>query len=500
MPRRSIVWLASVILTLTWAGPPTAAADRPNVVLFVADDHGRDTGCYGNRVIQTPSIDQLAREGTFYRYAFCTTASCSASRSVILSGLHNHLTGQYGHAHSFHHFVSFRSLQTLPVILTANGYRTARIGKYHVAPEEVYHFQTMLPTVQGNRNPVRMAENCREFIADKGKPFFLYFCTSDPHRGGGPRKDKPHQPDAFGNNAAHPGVQEVVYDPKDVIVPPWMPDTPAARAELAEYYQSVSRVDQGLGRLVRLLKDAGQYENTLFIYTSDNGIAMPGAKTTLYEPGMRLPLIVRAPDVKRRGVVSEAMISWVDFTPTILDYAGVKEVLAPPLAQGEPEEGGRRARPNAREAPKVKYTFHGRSFRPTLEQEKPAGWNEVYGSHTFHEITMYYPMRVIRTDRYKLILNIAHQLPYPFASDLYESATWQSVKADPEQTHYGKRRLNDFIHRPRYELYDLQNDPDEVKNRATDPKYAEVFRELAQKLKDFQKRTRDPWVVKYEYE
>lgn len=503
MLNRSIHWFACLALALPWAGP-TAAAEprpvaRPNVVLFVADDHGQDAGCYGNRVIRTPNIDQLAREGTLYRYAFCTTASCSASRSVILSGLHNHLTGQYGHAHSYHHFISFRSLQTLPVILARNGYRTARIGKYHVAPEEVYHFQTVLPSAQGNRNPVRMAENCREFIAGKDKPFFLYFCTSDPHRGGGPRKDKPHHPDAFGNNVAHPGVHEVVYNPKDVLVPSWMPDTPAARAELAEYYQSVSRVDQGLGRLVQLLKDVGQYENTLFLYTSDNGIAMPGSKTTLYEPGMRLPLIVRAPDVKRRGVVSGAMISWVDFTPTILDYAGVKEVLAPPLVQGEPEGSGK-GRRGGKEQPKVKYTFHGRSFRSTLEQEKPAGWNEVYGSHTFHEITMYYPMRVIRTDRYKLILNIAYQLPFPFASDLYQSATWQSVKADPEQTRYGKRRIADFIHRPRYELYDLQKDPDEVINLVNDPKYAEVFQELARKLKDFQKRTRDPWFLKYEYE
>jgi N-sulfoglucosamine sulfohydrolase len=107
---------------------------------------------------------------------------------------------------------------------------------------------------------------------------------------------------------------------------------------------------------------------------------------------------------------------------------------------------------------------------------------------------------VIRTERYKLILNLAHQLPFPFASDLYESATWQSVKADPEQTLYGKRRITDFIHRPRYELYDLQKDPDEVINLAGDPNHAAVFQELAQKLKAFQKRTRDPWLVKYEYE
>jgi N-sulfoglucosamine sulfohydrolase len=342
-----------------------------------------------------------------------------------------------------------------------------------------------------------MAENCRTFIADKDKPFFLYFCTSDPHRGGGKRTDKPETPDAFGNHTAYPGIHEEVYDPKKVIVPSWMSDTAAARAELAEYYQSVSRVDQGIGKLVQLLKEAGQYDNTVFIYTSDNGIAMPGSKTTLYEPGMQLPLIVRAPDVAKRGIASAAMISWVDFTPTILDFAGVKEIVAPPLQQGEPE-GGSEAKA-AKEKPKVKYTFHGRSFRPTLEQEKPEGWNEVFASHTFHEVTMYYPMRVVRTDRYKLILNLAHPLPFPFASDLYESAIWQRVLKDGA-SRYGKRLIKDFVHRPRYELYDLKNDPDEVVNLAEDPKHAATFNELAEKLKAFQKRTRDPWVLKYQYE
>ncbi len=488
----SLVCLVSSTALAAFAAPR-------NVVLFVADDHSQDAGCYGNKVIQTPNMDALAREGTLYRYAFCTTASCSASRSVILSGLQNHANGQYGHQHVEHHFSAFSSVQSLPVILGEHGYRTARIGKFHVAPDEVYKFQSVLPTAQANRNSVKMADNCREFIADKSKPFFLYFCTSDPHRGGG-RLDKPGQPDAFGSNVKYDGMKDRTYAPGEVLVPPFLPDTPECRAELAQYYQAVSRVDEGLGRLVQLLKNAGQYDNTLIIYTSDNGIAMPGAKTTLYEPGMRLPLIVRSPDVKQRGRVSDAMISWVDFTPTILDFAGVKEVMAPPLRAGDPEETPRGSAAGRKKSELVKYQFHGRSFLPTLEQEKPAGWNEVYASHTFHEITMYYPMRVIRTDRYKLILNLAHQLPYPFASDLYSSSTWQGVLKGGNDSLYGKRRIADYLYRPRYELYDLQTDPDEIHNLATDPNHRALFDELSEKLKAFQKRTRDPWIVKYEYE
>ncbi|MDP6718221.1 MAG: sulfatase-like hydrolase/transferase, partial [Pirellulaceae bacterium] len=139
-----------------------SAAPR-NVVLFVTDDQSPDTGCYGNRVIKTPNLDAIARDGTMFTHAFCTTASCSASRSVILTGLHNHANGQYGHQHSYHKFNSYANVSSLPVYLDKAGYRTARCGKYHVAPEAVYQFDEAIP---GNsRSPVEMANNCESFIA-----------------------------------------------------------------------------------------------------------------------------------------------------------------------------------------------------------------------------------------------------------------------------------------------------------------------------------------------
>ena len=267
---------------------------------------------------------------------------------------------------------------------------------------------------------------------------------------------------------------------------------------MAQYYQSISRLDQGLGRLVQLLKDAGQFDNTVILFTGDNGMAFPGSKTTLYDPGMRLPLIVRSPDQQRRGGVCNAMVSWVDLTPTILDLAGVK-VVKGYLTQGEPEVSGPAAKQKQLQAESAIYKFHGRSFLPLLDEENPKGWDEVFASHTFHEITMYYPMRVVRTRQYKLLFNVAHQLPFPFASDIYESATWQSVLQRGDSM-FGPRRTIDFIQRPRWELYDLQADPNEVKNLADDPKFAKIFADLQAKLKSFQERTSDPWVLKYKYE
>ena len=475
-PQRSRTTLVYV-LVLSLLGVHSADdAFARNVVLIVTDDQGRDAGCYGNNVIQTPNLDLLASEGTRFTHAFCTTASCSASRSVILTGIHNHANGHYGHAHSYHKFGSYAAVKTLPVRLAAAGYRTALVGKYHVLPEDTYAFQTRIKA--DARNAVQMAKASRAFIADESdKPFFLYFCTSDPHRGGGPVKSDPLQPDRFGNRpGGFPGVNTVKYHPSEVPVPDFLPDTPTCRAELAQYYQSVSRIDQGLGRLLQILKDTGKYDDTLILYISDHGIAFPGAKTTVYEPGLRSPCIVRHPKSTQRGHTCDAMISWVDLTPTILDYVGA-------LPTGD-----------------ERYPIQGRSFLSLIDKTTAEGWDEVYASHTFHEITMYYPMRVIRERRYKLIWNIAHDLPYPFASDLWAAPTWQRQYEQGLDAMYGRRTVAAYIHRPEFELYDLEKDPHEASNLADDDALAATIARLKNKLRAFQQRTNDPWILKWDYE
>ena len=202
--------LVSAILVCT-----VRIAAAQNVVLFVSDDHGQDAECYGNPVIKTPHLDALAADATRFTHAYATTASCSPSRSVILTGRHNHTNGQYGLEHAAHHFQSFDDVKSLPVLLRTAGYRTARIGKFHVAPEKAYRFDAALP---GNpRIPVAMANNCRELIeSPSDRPFFLYFCTSDPHRGGGTADEIAERPDRFVNKLrgkSYPGIEPVRYDP-----------------------------------------------------------------------------------------------------------------------------------------------------------------------------------------------------------------------------------------------------------------------------------------------
>ena len=163
-----------------------------------------------------------------------------------------------------------------------------------------------------------MANNAKDFITAKGdKPFFLYFATTDPHRGGGKDKTSTRElkPDLFGNlprKGGHKGVEEVFFEPAKVPIPPFLPDTPETREELAQYYQSCSRIDQGLGRLVAILKEAGIYDKTLIVFTADHGMAFSGGKTTVYEGGLRVPFVVRNPYEAKRGIESQAMISHID--------------------------------------------------------------------------------------------------------------------------------------------------------------------------------------------
>ena len=306
------------------------------------------------------------------------------------------------------------------------------------------------------------------------------------------------------NDRAHDGVDEVFFDPADVTVPSFLPDTPETREELAQYYQSCARIDQGVARLVEILKEADLYDKTLIVFTSDHGMAFAGGKTTVYEGGLRVPFVVRNPYEEQRGIVSNAMISHIDITPSLLDFAGgldhdtnaPKDMLD---ADAYWQERGENLREN-RGPRKGINAYHGKSWIPILSDADATHHETIFASHTFHEIQMYYPMRVVRDDNYKLIWNIAHGLPYPFASDLWAASSWQAQFQQGEDAPYGEKTVGEYIHRPAFELYDMRTDPHERTNLAEDSQHAEVLKTYKAKLKEFQTRYKDPWVMKWDYE
>lgn len=445
------------------AASGTLAAEPRNVLLIIADDLGRQVGCYGDKIAKTPHLDALAASGTRFANGFASVASCSPSRATILTGMPTHQNGQYGLAHADHNFSSFAKTKSLPSYLNAAGYRTGVIAKLHVQPKEVYPFTEVIPG-GGGRNPVAVANAAKSFITAAGdKPFFLLVGFTDPHRAAGPKN--------FANGQKYPaGVPGIRFDPASLPVPYHLPDTPEVRAELAEYYQSVSRLDHGVGLFLKLLEETNTARNTLVMFASDNGIPFPGAKTTLYDSGVHLPLVVRKPGQKA-GIVSEAMVSWTDLAPTILDWCGVP-------------------------APK---TLPGKSVLPILDTPRPNGWETVFGSHQFHEVTMYYPMRMVRTKTHKLIVNLAPNLEFPHASDLWGSDSWQGILTRKDTT-MGKKSVAAFLRRPREELYRLDDDPDELLNRAGRPEEQATLATLRRQLADWRAATNDPWLIKDKHE
>ena len=460
--RRFLPLLAALsFLLLPAVGLAQPAAK--NVVIIIADDLGRDLGCYGNKVINTPHLDGLAKRGVRFANGYATVASCSPSRASIFTGLYTHQSGQYGLQHGPHAQQTHAWVQSLPNLLRLAGYYTGIIGKFHVGPDSVYNFEAVVSKATGgNRDPKAMAQRAREFVGQAGKrPFFLVVGFADPHRA----------KQGFGNEPFSKNSEEVRYDPKDVLVPPHLPDQPEVRKDLAEYYQSVSRLDRGVGEVLEALREDGQLDSTLIIFVSDNGIPFPGAKTTLYEAGLHLPFLIAGPGVPA-GRTNNALVSWVDIAPTVLDHAGAKG---------------------------PKYQLPGRSLLPILADDNPKGFDTVYASHQFHEVTMYYPMRSVITPRYKLIVNLAPEREFPFASDLWGSPSWQGIRSRKDAM-MGKLSVKAYLHRPKEELFDLTKDPHELTNLAAEPAHAEALTNLRQRLRAWQRDTSDPWAILYREE
>ena len=302
-----------------------------------------------------------------------------------------------------------------------------------------------------------MAAQAREFMAsDPERPFLIVVGFSDPHRA----------PENFGNTRAWPSVERVTYDPATIMLPAHLPDTPDVRQDVAQYYESISRLDSGVGMLLDALRTTKHADDTLVIYLSDNGRPFPGAKTTLYDDGIHVPLVVAAPG-QRRGVRNEAMVSWVDIAPTILVWTGA-------------------AGPDS-------YRMVGRSLLAILGETRPSGWDRIFASHSFHEIQQYYPMRTLRTREYKYIVNLAPELTYPIAGDIQSSPSWRAIQARPG-ARLGGRTLEAFLHRPAEELYDLRKDPHEVRNVAADPAHRDALERMRAEMAEFRARTHDPWL------
>ena len=462
-----------------------------NVLIILVDDGGFQSGVYGNDKCKTPHIDALANNSVIFEHAYTSVSSCSPSRSALLTGLPQHQNGMYGLHQTVHHFMSFDDVRSLPLILNETGGDIwyGIIGKKHVGPEYVYPFpfsyteEDGYSLLQVGRNITYMKELMHKFLAmaqAKQKPFLLYMGFHDNHRCGSHGEYGPFC-EHFGDGSPGMGVipdwHPVDYGPDDVIVPYYIQDTTEARTDLASLYRAVSRLDQGVGLFIDALKEYGYDNNTLIIYSSDNGIPFPNGKTNLYDPGMGEPMLVSNPLAKQRwGQKSQAMAGLTDVVPTVLDWMN--------LTYPDYSLNGHHV------------TLQGKSLLPVTEKEPTTGWDTVFSSHDFHEITMNYPMRVVRNKQYKLIKNLNYKMPYPIATDIYSSSTFLDLLKHTKAGQPTKwfKTLTEYYYRDQWELYDIQNDPKELKNLAYDPSYLEVLTDMQNQLKNWRSVTADPWI------
>ncbi len=403
----------------------------PNVLIFVADDAGwSDFGVYGNEVITTPNVDRLAETGLRVAYAFLTTPQCSPSRISILSGKYPHATG----AEDLHMPLPEAEI-LLPTLLKEQGYFTGHMRKTHYGPNGERQFDWYSQAV----------EDFPEFLEAAGDhPFFLWVGFRDPHRG--------YQQGAF----------DPPHDPAEVIVPPFLADTPETRADLALYYDEIARMDQNIGRFLEALDARGLRENTLVVFLSDNGMPFPAAKGTLYDAGIRTPLIFSWPAGIEVGAVAQGPVSVIDLAPTLLELAGTP----PPEA------------------------MQGQSIRALLQKPSLPGRSYVFSERNWHNCDEH--MRSVRTARYKLIRNAYVELPHGTPADASRSPSWYSLIRRKKQGALTWPQQRIFqVPRPRIELYDLQKDPGEFYNVADEADYAEVVRELTAVLDQWIDETGD---------
>ena len=341
--------------------------------------------------------------------------------------------------------------------------------------------------MQVGRNITLIKEYADEFLNGSNvgtSPFLLYVAFHDPHRCGHTQPQYGQFCEKFGNGEEGMGLipdwKPVAYNASNVVVPYFVQDTPAARADLAAQYTTVSRLDQGVGLLVGLLEKYGVLDDTLILYSSDNGIPFPSGRTNLYEPGVNEPLFVSMPQEQHSwGKTSDTPASLLDIVPTVLDWYeisypayrmfGVNNVTLTGVSLLNSVRGG-----NAAKAP---------ADRP------------IFTSHNLHEVTMYYPMRSVKTRAFRLIHNLNFKMPFGIDQDFFVSPTFQDLlnrTAHGQQTHWYKT-LQSYYYRSEWELYSLLDDPEEKNNLAGNAKYQEQLNELQAELFSWQQVTDDPW-------
>lgn len=459
--RRGFLKLAGVGAgAVLFGGLSADAADkdtRPNILLIVSEDNGPELGCYGDPYVQTPILDKLAAEGVRFENAFVPYSVCSPSRACFLTGLHPHQNGQIGLA--THKYSMYGKLDNIPSILKGAGYRTGLIGKLHVNPESAfpYDFREIRSANfgKGQRDMKKYAESASKFFAASDEPFFLSINYPDAH---------------FPLHRQDHGLPVKPLEGKDVKPLPWVgADSATLREFTADYYNCMSRLDTGVGMLFDKLAQAGKADNTLIIYFGDHGAQFSRGKTSVYEAGLRIPLIVSWAGHMKKGIVPTELVSTLDVLPTILDATKVKG----------PED------------------LPGKALQPLMNGKKVAWRKYIVAQTNGSAPSLYFQQQSIRDKRYKLVISPVRNRPNLCAKAYMDRHNVHfAAGTSPEDIAASSEDIQQiyetYMNPPLYELYDLEKDPYEFVNLAGVSKYAKIKKRLLSDFAKWQKETNDP--------
>lgn len=447
-----------LLLTLlaSVAGADDLAADaRPNFVVFIADDVSwNDLGAYGNWAARTPNIDRLAAEGLVFTNAFLTASSCSPSRASIMTARYPHNTGEASELHR----PWAAHLPTFPELLRVAGYHTASAGKYHMSQHEQEDGTTRLSQAfdrveEETRVPGNSGGHGHWLAVTRerprGQPFFLWLAAIDAHRAWD--GDEEWDAETYGP----------MHDPDSVIVPPFMVDTPSTRADLASYYNEVTRFDHFVGLVVDELRAQGVLDDTVVVVMADNGRPFPRAKTRLHDAGMKTPLVVRWPGgIPAGGQHREGLVSAIDLGPTVLELAGV------PAAEA----------------------MQGVSLAPMLADPGARPRRLAFSEHNWHDYEAH--GRAVRDlDGYLYIRNARPEKAWLGPADSVGSPSHLDLLAAPKRTPPQADVLREP--RPEEELYRTPTDPAQVIDLVAEPAHAAKLAELRRVMDEWQAVTGD---------
>jgi arylsulfatase A-like enzyme len=420
--------------------PP--ARPRPNVLWLTAEDLGVELGCYGNKLAHTPNLDRFAAQGVLYQNAFTAAPVCSPSRSAFMTGMYQTTIG--AQHHRSHRGDGYRLPDGVRLItdhFRAAGYFTANVT-------------TPAPGIKGtgktdfNFKAERPFDGSDWSQRQPGQPFFAQVNFSETHR-------------TFQKSKSHP------VDPDQVVLPPYYPNHPLARADWAMYLESMANLDQKVGAVLKRLDDEGLAANTIVFFFGDNGQAHVRGKQWLYDGGIHVPLLVRIPAALRPagfrpGTTSADLVSAIDFSATCLALCGIER---PAKMQGQPFLG-----PEARPREFIV------AARDRCDETADC-------------------IRCIRTARFKYIRNFFPDRPYT-QPNKYKEQQYPVLGLMKELHAAGKLNAEQSLFmaamRPAEELYDLSTDPHEIRNLAADPQHAQTLAELRSKLEAWMRATGDP--------